>query len=454
MRSALADFLPDLSNREIVTLFYLGVLSICLLLFWKPSRQLAANVIRAFLAPKLGVLWLSMTLYLVASIFILSVVDLWKTADLKSTLLWWLSVGFATVFDAQRLANGTTRLRDLARDTFAITLVVLFIVELVSFRLWVEVLLLPLLAVLTALIAVGEQQLDKPGMDRTVRFLRIIQAAIGFTILICSLYVIVENVDQFWSIDTLREFGLPLLLWLLFIPFMLTIAALIAYEREFVYLGLRPAQATVARNAKWQAIRAFGWDIDSVKRLTRDMRNRDITDPNGVSEAIKEIKRLKRIQRNPPLILPTEGLSPYKANSYLEQYGIITGDYHRTSHGWIAEKSRIKLEDNVLADEVSYRLYGNDRAVTQMHLELRGHNRNDNSQAGAAFDERSLAILNEVVERGKVSEIYKMAKCSPSQAVKSDAFAIEIKHHSWGDDKSGGYSKRLTVTHEMHKTDW
>lgn len=453
MGDALADYSIALNNREIATLFYASAICVSMLTFWKPSRYLIWNLIKAFLAPKLSLLWLTMSLYLAASIFLLSLADLWKTEDLKSTLLWWLSVGFATVFDANRLAKGSIRFRELARDTFAAAAIVLFVVELVSFRLWVEILLFPLIALLTALIAVGEQRLDEPGMERTVRFLRIIQAAAGFTIIICSLYVIFENVDQFWSIDTLREFGLPFLLWLLFVPYMLTVAALVAYEREFAYMGLRPTQASVSRSAKWQAILAFGWDIASVKRLTRDMRNRDISDRKGVSEAIKEIKRLKRLERNPPLVSPSEGWSPYKANGYLQEFGILTGDYHRTLHGWTAESSRVKLSDDVLADEVSYRLCGNDRAVTQIHLELRGYNRSDNTGSGTAFDELSLAALRKVVQHGEVSDIHKTALIAPSQALKVGAIAIEIKNHRWGDDKSGGYSKRLIVTHEMHKTD-
>ncbi|MBX9466702.1 MAG: hypothetical protein KL839_01975 [Rhizobium sp.] len=453
MNLDISQFGFELNNREIATLLYiLGALSAAFC--WKATRDSFLDFMIAFFGRKPIILWLSMSLYLLVCISILTYLNLWQPANLKATFVWWLTVGFTTVFDANRLSKGSITVRELARDTFALSAVIPFITELVSFPLWIELLLIPLFVALALLIAAGQPRTAKPDMRRAVKLLSMIQASAGSVILIVSVTLIFRSLEQFWSFNTLREFALPLLLWLMFLPFMLSLAALFSYENEFTRLALRPDQSAITRYAKWQAFLAFGWSVELVRRLTRDMRNRGIADREGVKSAITEIKRLKKLERQPPSVLPSEGWSPYKADSCLQQYGIVTGDYHRTSHGWTAESSRISLSDNVLADEITYRIYGNDRAVTQLQFELRGHNRNNNAEAGAAFDERALAILNQVVQDGDVSEIYRTAEFVPSQAVKSGAIAIEIKHHRWGDGESGGYSKRLIVTHEMHKTVW
>lgn len=63
----------------------------------------------------------------------------------------------------------------------------------------------------------------------------------------------------------------------------------------------------MALYARWRALFAFGWNIDGVKRLARDICGRDIADKQGVKEAIREIRRLIKIEKNPPTVMRAEG---------------------------------------------------------------------------------------------------------------------------------------------------
>lgn len=67
----LASFGFDLSNREIATLIYLGLLLAAVLL-WKKGRPLALDVVRAFFLPKLAQVWLLMSLYVAACVWLLA----------------------------------------------------------------------------------------------------------------------------------------------------------------------------------------------------------------------------------------------------------------------------------------------------------------------------------------------------------------------------------------------
>lgn len=301
MSFTLASFGFDMSNREIAALVYLSLLLAAVLL-WKEGRPLAFNVVRAFLMPKLALLWLLMSLYVAACVWLLAWLYLWDWPNLKSTLLWWLTVGFTSVFEAQRLKDKPHVLRKLARDAFTLSAVVLFIAELVSFPLWVELLMLPSLVFLTLLLAVGEYQTDKTGVPRVLKLLRGLQMLAGLAILGFSYWLVAASITEFLSLNTLREFGLPLLLWLMFIPFISLLAVFMTYEEAFIYLQMRPKQAPIARYARWRALFAFGWNIDGVKRLARDIRVRDIADKQGINEAIREIKRLFKIERTYPLL--------------------------------------------------------------------------------------------------------------------------------------------------------
>ncbi|MDO5641153.1 MAG: hypothetical protein Q4G26_02020 [Paracoccus sp. (in: a-proteobacteria)] len=452
MSFTLANFGFDLSNREIAALVYLSLLLAAVVL-WKKGRPLAFNVVRAFLMPKLALLWLLMSLYVAACVWLLSWLNLWDWPNLKSTLLWWLTVGFTSVFEAQQLKDKPHALRKLVRDAFKFSAIVLFIAELVSFPLWVELLMLPSLVFLALLISVGEHQTDKPGLPLVLKLLRGLQMLAGFTILSVSYWLVAASITEFWSLNTLREFGLPLLLWLMFIPFIFLLAVYMTYEEAFIHLPTRPKQAPIARYARWRALFAFGWNIDGVKRLARDIRGRDIADKQGVKEAIREIKRLLKTERNPPTVTRADGWSPHAARLFLEDYGLVTDDYHRTQWDWFAHIPLVKLNDKVLADRISYDLTGNERAVTRLRLALDGSNQNDTNEAQQAFDERALTLLAKAFDADRATTIYMRAQTSEPESLVVDGVRVSLDRSDWGDARFGGYVRNLTIQHPEHQGD-
>ncbi|CUX55765.1 putative inner membrane protein [Agrobacterium tumefaciens str. CFBP 5621] len=438
----LTTFGFDLNNREVATLVYFGFF-LAFVVFWKKGRPLALDVIRAFFSPKLALIWVLMSLYVAGCVWLLAWLDLWDWPNLKSTLLWWLTVGFASVFEAQQLKDKPHVLGKMVRDAFTFSTVLLFVAELVSFPLWVELLMLPALVFLTLLIAVGAHQTDK--------LLRGLQAVAGLIILFFSYWLVAGRLTEFWSLNTLREFGLPLLLWLAFVPFIFLLAMYMAYEETFTRLQMRPKQAPIVRYARWRALSAFGWNINALKRLTRDIRERDIANKQDVNDAIREIKRLVKIEKNPPIVMRAEGWSPHAARLFLEKYGLVTEDYHRTQWYWFAHIPSVKLNDKVLGDRISYYLTGNEHAVTRIRLALDSSNRNDPNEARRAFDERALALLAKTFDPEKATTIYARAQASEPETLVIDGICVLLDQSDWGDSNLGGYVRNLTIQHPKHQ---
>lgn len=452
MPFASADFGFDLSNREIAAIIWLGI-PLAIVLMWKKFRSVALGVVRKFFVPKLSVIWLLMSLYVAACVWLLAWLDLWETSNLKSTLLWWLTVGFAGVFEAEQLKSKPHILRKLVRDAFTLSAVVLFIAELVSFPLWVELLMLPSLTFLTLLIAVAERQTDEPGVALTIKLLRGVQILAGLTILSFSYWQVASRVNEFWSLSTLREFGLPLLLWLMFIPFIFLLAVYMTYQESFKHLQIRIKQTSIVSYARWRALLAFGWNIDGVNRLVRDIQMRDITEKEGIKEAIQEIKQLLKVEKNPPTVSLAEGWSPHSARLFLIEYDLVTDDYHRTQWDWFAHIPSVKLNDKWLADQFSYYLSGNERAVTRLRLALNGSNQNDTNEAQRAFDERALALLAKAFDAERAATIYASAQTEEPEAVLTDGIQVSLNRSDWGNALGGGYVRNLIIKHPKHQGD-
>ncbi|WP_422001732.1 hypothetical protein [Reyranella sp.] len=420
-------------------------------LLWRKGRPLALRVVRAFFVPKLAFVWLLMSLYVAVCVWLLAKLNLWEWPNLKSTLLWWLSVGFGSVFEAVQLKDKPNILRKLVRDAFKLSAVILFVVELVSFPLWIEVLMLPLLALLTVLTTVAEHQKDQPGIPQVLKLLRGLQITTGLVIFGVSCWLVASSVTTFWSLTTLREFGLPLLLWLMFVPFIFLLAVFLVYEEAFISLRVRPVQAPIARYARWRALVAFGWNIDGVRRLARDIWLRDITDKQGINTAIREIKNLLRLEKNPPAVSHAEGWSPYAARLFLKEYGLVTDDYHRTRSDWFAHTPSVQLNKEVLTDRASYSLNGNDRAVTRLRLEVDGSEKSDTGEVQRAFDERARTLLTKALGDERATTAYVGALAAEPEAFVVDGIQVSLSRSRWGDSGLGRYSRELSIRHPEHR---
>lgn len=442
----------DLNNREIATLIYLGLLVVASL-WWKKGFPLVLDVVRACFAPRLVQAWLLMSLYVAACVWFLAWLNLWEWLNLKSTLLWWLTVGFTCIHEAQQLKEDPHALRKLVRDAFKLSTIILFIAELVSFPLWVEIIMLPLLVFLALLIAVCEHQTDKPGTLRTLNFLRGLQIALSLVIFSFSYWLVIGRVTEFWSLNTLREFGLPLLLWVMFIPFLFFLAVYMTYEEAFIRLRIRPKQAPIVHYAQWRTLIAFGWNIDGVRRLARHMGGHGVADKQGVKDTIREIKSVLKNEKNPRTITRTEGWQPHAARLFLNEYDLIPEDYHRTPWEWLAHAPSVKLNNKVLADRISYYLIGNERAVTRLRIALDGSNQNDMEAALRMFDERALMLLAKAFDVEQAALIYMNTQAVEPNSYAIDDIQVSLSQSNWGDNRLGGYMRDLIIQHPKHQGD-
>lgn len=445
----LASFGFDLSNREIAAIIYLSLL-ITFVLLRKKIRLPALNILRSFFAPNLTRIWLLMSLYVVASVCLLAWLNLWEWHNLKSTLLWWMTVGFASCFEAEELMSKPHILRKLVSDAFSLSAVVVFIAELVSFPLWIELIMLPSLTFLALLIAVGERQSARADISISMSLLRTLEMLAVTTILGFSYWLVASRVTEFWTLTTLLELGLPLLLWLLFVPFLFLLTVYMTYKDRFIYLQTMPENAPIARYVRWRALLAFGWNIDGVNRFARDIRLHDITEKQDIKDAIHDIKRLIKNEKNPPDINLSDGWSPQVARMFLAEYGLVTADYHRTPLDWFAHVGSVPLNDQVLPDRFSYYLTGNECAVTRLRLALYGLNQNDTNEAQNAFDERALTLLAKVFDAERATTIYARVKAEEPEALEIDGIRVSLNRPN---TQLGDYVWDLIILHPMHKRD-
>lgn len=445
-----ATFGFDLNNREIAALLYIGALVLALL-FWKRSRDGLGGVVKAFFQPKLAAIFFVMSLYVSACTALLAFLKFWDWSNLKTTLLWWLTAGFAAVFKASQITGKPGAFSSLVRGTLTWTAIITFIAEVHSLPLLAELALLPVLAILSLVLALSQARKEHAVLVGPLTW---VLSFAGIFLIAYSVRGIIADPTDFFEWHQAREFMVPLMLSLMFLPFVFGVASLMAYETTFTSLSFKLRDERLLRYARWHAVLAFGFDTNGVKRLTRDIHMRDIVDRAGVDSAIAEIKRLKRLERNPPAFPSEDGWSPYEANCFLEAHNILTDDYHRSfDDEWFAHAPSVKLSDRSLPDHILYSITGDERGVTRLRLALDASYQNDTEEADEAFYERARTLLTKAIGEDQADILTTRVRSNDRQTFEANKKRITVEWSEWGIEKRGGYNRNLVIIHERRPPD-
>lgn len=438
----------DLNNRELAALIFIG-LAIVGLLTWKQTRGSALNVVRAFFAPKLVAAFAIMTAYTACTVAILASLHLWEWSNLKTTLVWWVTVGFAVLFQAEKTQSDRNHLHALLRETFALSGVIILISEAGSFSLVIEIFLFSAILFLGLL---GTVAMRKPETTEVGNAVNWVIALLVLVMIVGGVRSIIDEPTEFFSWDTLREFGVPIALQLSHLPLIYLMAIYMAHESAFTTMKIWSQNPRMVGLTPRTALLNFGLDLDGTQRLIRHVRMHDVVDREGLKAAVHEIKEAKRREKNPPVVPAAEGWSPYEAGRFLEAHGIVTNDYHRSFDDWFAEAPSIKLSDRPLPDRMSFYITGNARAATRMRLVLDASFGNDTDAADAAFYAMSRTLMERVFGEARADELEVRLR-SGDHAFDLDGKYVSIERSQWGVERQGGYNRNLVILHEAHPRD-
>jgi len=368
----------ELNTREIATLIWLGIV-ITILLTMPTMRQALSGLLRAFAQKTILQVLAFFTLYVGAMVWFLHAICIWDWDQLKNTVIWTFSVALIAVLRSNKIADEPSYFRKWITENFQILAFLQFLITLYTYPLWVELLVIPFVTLLTGMIAVGDRD---PKTKRTISVLTNIMAL--FTLGFFGLALVMTVVD-FWNyttIQTWRDFYTPIVLTLLFLPFIFVLYVGMSYESAFVNLYYNIKGKKLRRSAKWRAILAFGPNVDLMRRWQRHVAMHRPHSKDDIKPGIREIKAARYRERTKPPVAAELGWSPAVAKDFLRDRGLPTRDYHRSCEAeWYAGSSMLDIGDGIIPNNIAYYIEGTETAVTTLKLKL---NINEPSTAAGA----------------------------------------------------------------------
>lgn len=220
------------NNREIA----IGILLLAIIIFALTIRNIRKSflgLVRKLLEIKILIFILVIAVYGFGIVQLLRIINYWDIYLLKDTILWYLLPGFIMGVKYITSKDDGNLFKKIIIDNIEFLIIFEFIVNFYVFPIWAEIIIIPIITFIVLLDVVASR--DKKYTS-VLKFLRTLQFLIGSLILVYSVYQIIKDFSNFGSINTLKEFLLPIILTITFIPLICFMVLYSRYEEFFIRL--------------------------------------------------------------------------------------------------------------------------------------------------------------------------------------------------------------------------
>lgn len=280
--------IKNLSNREAaIAIWILGGL------VWaftqNKIRKSLLLVFKSFFAWKLTISYLVMFSYIAIMLLVLHIVDLWSMAQITTTILWVVCVGFVMLFENSK-ANYESFFRNSIKDNLKVLVILEFLINFYVFSLWIELLLVPVFGILGGMLGIAASNKQYEAVQKSLNNVMVI---IGTSFIVYALYMTVFDFKNLFTLNNFESFILPILLTIMFLPFVYFLALYANYETLFIRLHFLVRDKSLLIYVKKKTILAFRLNLWSLNNWSKYINTLRFEDRASVDEAIRDFKESK-----------------------------------------------------------------------------------------------------------------------------------------------------------------
>ncbi|MFN3757996.1 MAG: hypothetical protein ACK4SF_02175 [Algoriphagus aquaeductus] len=284
-----ADIQAIFNNREIALLLWIAVIVLAVLL--SKLRKSLFPIIQILTKRLFLIIFSLIGAYLFGIIILFKNLEVWQNSNLKDVLFWLFTVGLILVFKIND-AKSNSYFISIFLSAIKWTIVLEFVVNLYSFSLFTEIIILPVLVFLALTQAVAEMDEKHKVVSK---FLQNIIAIAGLSIFSYSLYKTVINFDAVLTFQNLVSFLLPSTITILFIPFVYFLALYSTYESYFIHLDFMTIKKDKVKETKKLILRIANINLNKLLRIKKNFEKRVFYDDTDLKSYINSISKQSKI---------------------------------------------------------------------------------------------------------------------------------------------------------------
>lgn len=265
------SILDTFNNREIAIgiWFILFLFLVLVLTFTKKKKiRFLPNLIKSLFHWKVITVFLIIFIYSSCIVIILYSINFWDFYLLKDTIIWILFTGIVTTVNSIISKDYDNLFKKIIYDNFKIIFIVEFIVNAYTFPLIAELFIVPIVFIIILFDTVAS--IDKKNACFS-NFLKILQISIFIAIFSYSIYKIIVDYNNFFTLKTLKDISLAPILTVFFIPLIYFIVLITNYEQIFFRLSFMLKNSKeVNRYAKKEIIK---YCLIRLKKVNNILKN-------------------------------------------------------------------------------------------------------------------------------------------------------------------------------------
>jgi len=226
------EFLKLLSNREISIIVWLLLTFIFLTASSKVNFGKFLLVLKALFSKKIISFYIGIGIYLALIVTLFNRFGVWEFSLYKDFIYWFFTTGMVLFFNVSDLKTNNDFTKIILTSTSS-TIILEFIVGFYNFSLVWELILVPTLTFISILAFVAEIKKEDSSYKLVATFLNNFLAIISFGFLIYGMYQLINNHNEFFTLNNFKSFLLPPIFTLLFLPFIYYVVIYVKYEHVF-----------------------------------------------------------------------------------------------------------------------------------------------------------------------------------------------------------------------------
>lgn len=396
-----------------------------------------------------------MSMYVGLDIYILYTVGIWDWGQFKNTVIWYFTVATFSLFRLNHYHDAPHRLRDLVLDNFRLIGVIEYLVGKYTFHFAVELLLVPLVFVLTFAVTIAE---TNSGLKKVHALLNTLLSAIAMCVLAATAYLMISDIGTVASGSGIQDFIVPSLLSTLYVPFIAFMVLYSTYQRVFIRLRSSIKKRHLEFYAKLIALLVFNFRTTLLDRWATNVAKRHVNGVGDIHQSVRQIFRMVASEQSPPIVDQSDGWSPYHAKDFLVSEGINTGHYHpldpEDESEWFCGSDLIEFGEGLFPNNIAYYLSGNQQEVKSMKLKLNVNEPDHEAEA----KERLLSASDTLVRKATGLDFRgifeKTIRQGSDETIEGSGFKVTVTKTTWPNHELGGYDLgvELSASNKIKKT--
>ena len=196
----------------------------------KDVRHSIIGVIKAYFDKRLILSFSTLLLYIVLTIFLLSLIGFWDISLLKDTFFWFLFSGIVLFMNINKVEN-VNYFSKLIKDNLKIIAIWEFLFNFYTLSLVWELILIPAVFLFTVIETFAEySSKQEENHKKVVSLCKNILMLIGLVMTGYVIYRTITEYELLFSVSNIKYFLFPILLSILTLPYFYTLALYMNYE--------------------------------------------------------------------------------------------------------------------------------------------------------------------------------------------------------------------------------